>query len=147
MKPRAVLLVVALALAAFVTGPKLYWRCQVKGLLPGAVEHPRTVLEKWHQTPQEHHRDRNVYWLRIAPGDIREEGPHRLHLAPPHWEGIAVGNELTFVSVGRSDDLYLPDGIYTSPLNFVFDLALLALELGYAAWLAWRLRRDRAAAE
>ena len=130
-----------LVLAAFVTGPKLYWRCQVKGLLPGATEHTRTVLEKWHQTPAEHHRDRNVFWLRIGEGDIKEDGRHRLHLAPKHWARIEVGSELTLVSVGRSSRLYLPDGIYTSPLNFVFDIALLVLELGFAVWMAVLLRR------
>jgi hypothetical protein len=136
------MLCVALALAALVTGPKLYWRCQVKGLLPGATEHVRTVLETWHQGPDEHPRNRNVYWLRIAEGDIRENGQHRLHLAPKQWARIQVGDQLTMVSVGRSTRLYLPAGVFTSPLNFVFDVVLLLLELGCAMWMGWRLRRD-----
>lgn len=141
MNPRAVLLLSALALALLISGPQLYWRSQIKGIIPGATEHTRTVLEKWHQTPAEHPRNRNVYWLRIAQGDIREEGQHRIHLPPTPWRKIDTGSELKLVSTSRSSTLYMPEGIHTSAGNFIYDLALLALELGCAALMAWQLRR------
>jgi len=133
----------ALGVAVIVTGPKLYQMARIKGWLGGANSQERVIVEKWNQTPDQHPRGRDTYWISLTEDDIRKRGPHRLNLEPEQWRDLQVGDKIEVVYLPGDPEPYLRDGIYTSWGNFAFDFVLLGLELGVASAMAWALWRGR----
>jgi hypothetical protein len=117
-----------------VTGPKLYTMGQITGRLPGAELRSVIVSQKWHQTPAEHYRGRNVYWVAWDSSDIRTAGPHRLNLDRNKWESLAIGDPLERVFLPGDQRAYFREGIFASTGNLVIDLVLLLVEVGVTVW-------------
>lgn len=140
MLSRWLMLIGVFGVMVTITLPKLYKMAQIKGLLPGAVAVQRVIVEKWHQTPAEHHKGRNVYWIAIAPGDIRQRGSHRLNVVPEHWNRLNQGDTIELLSIPGDPDFYLRDGIFASWGNFVFDFVLIGVECIVVVTLFRRLR-------
>ena len=116
------------------TGPRLYKIGQIRGRLPGAELRSVVVSQKWHQTPEEHYRGRNVYWVAWDGSDIRTAGPHRLNLDRSSWESLAIGDPLELVFLPGEQRAYVRGGIFASTGNLVIDLVLLVAEVGVTAW-------------
>jgi hypothetical protein len=139
MFKRVVISVVLVGVAFFVTIPKLYRMAQIRGFIAGGVIQPLPILEKWHQTPAEHHKGRNVWWLRLHPGDIRQPGNHRANVEKSQWESFKVGQTIETVAIPGDKSIYLLRGdIYAETSHFVIDFLLLGAELGGAAYLMLR---------
>lgn len=144
LKPILILLA-ALGLAVGVTGPKLIRMAKIRGWMSGATAETRTITQTWHQTPEQHPNGRNTYWISWTQEDIRKVGPHRLNLPADQWSALQVGQTLKVRTLPGDPDVYLEEGIYASNGNFVFDVLLLAAELGTATLLAvqlWRTVRE-----
>ncbi|MEM8640717.1 MAG: hypothetical protein AAGG51_18150 [Cyanobacteria bacterium P01_G01_bin.54] len=134
-------LLVALGLAFGVTIPKLYKMGQIKGWLAGATETTEVITQKWHQTANEHPSERETYWIAWSETDIREIGNHRLNVTQEDWHRVEIGELIEVVSLPTDDHLYLRNGIFVSPENFVFDGVLLVGELTIATIMSIRLAR------
>ena len=134
---------IALGMAFGVTIPKLYKMCQIKGWLPGAPATQETITQKWNETPAEHPRGRDTYWIAWSDDDIRKVGDHRVNVPPDYWNNIDVGDQIDVVRLSGDRWPYLRDGIFVSAGNFVFDGILLATEIGVAIAMIIGLIRNR----
>jgi hypothetical protein len=143
MGRRLLVLVIALGLAAAVTVPKLDKMAQIKGWLPGGTVQTRVITGKWHQTPEEDPDGADTYWIALTAGDIRQPGSHRLTLPADQWASLREGDGIEVVYVPGDPQPYRRDGIFVSLGNFLFDVVLLALELGTAGLMGWQLWRLR----
>lgn len=138
-----IILMVSLGLAFGVTVPKLYKMAQIKAWIPGATTRQETITQKWHQTPEEHRRRRNVYWIAWSDTEIRDVGDHRLNVDEEVWDKLAVGDQIEVVRLPNDPWPYLRNDVFTSTGNFVFDFILLVAEIGVAVGMAVGLVRDR----
>jgi len=142
---------VAVALLAFgmafgITLPKLYKMCQIKLWIPGAVLGEERITQKWHQTPAEHPKGRNVYWISWGDTPIREVGAHRTNIEREQWESLRVGALVETVRIPGDPSPYLRrNDIFVSPGNFAFDFALLGVELFFGVSAIRNLLRLRGA--
>ncbi len=121
--------VAALAVAALFTGPKVYRMAQIRGFVPGAQVSAETVVEKWHQTPEQHHDGRDVFWVTWSESDIRARGSHRLNLPEELWNTVTVGGPIEIVRLEGGSEPHHRQGIYASNGNLAFDLILLGVLL------------------
>lgn len=142
MLKQILIFLAAIGLAVGVTGPKLIRMAKIRGWLPGATTETRTITQTWHQTPDQHPNGRDTYWISWTQEDIHIVGPHRLNVSPEKWSSLQVGQTLEVRSLPNDREIYLEEGIYASTGNFVFDLLLLAAELGTAAGVAIGFLRE-----
>jgi len=136
-------MIFAAGLALFVTGPKLYKMCQVKGWIGGAGITQETISAKWHQTPEQHPRKRDAFWIAWQGADIKVRGSNRINLQREQFGTLRVGDTLDVVRLPDDPVPYLRQGIFVSPGNFVLDIVLLLTEIYFAvrAFTRWRLNR------
>ena len=113
-------LLLGLAGALF-TFNKLERMKQIRGVKPGATPKMQAVLEKWES-------DR-ACWIRIADGDIRRHGPHRLNLESEEWDKLELGEPIEVMYLPDDATPYLRNGIYASDGNLEFDGGLLVMEI------------------
>lgn len=146
MQRTVIYLLFALGLALGVTIPKLYKMTQIRGWQPGAIVEQHVITQKWHQSKEEHPRGRDAYWIAWTEDDIRSIGSHRLNVPAETWEAMAPGQPIEIVRFKGDRWPYLRnDPIFASNENFVFDLILLAIEVGTVVWAMRRLRAHFAA--
>ena len=124
-----VFIAIGLLLAAGVTIPKLYRMAQIRGFIGGAVTEEKVITRVWHQTP-DGQNGKNIYWISWTADDIKKKGDHRINVEKELFERIKVNDKVPFVKIPGESELYLPNGIYASTGNFIFDGALLFIELG-----------------
>ena len=137
------MLILAAGLALFVTGPKLHKMCQIKGWIAGAKTTQETISAKWHQTPDQHPKERDVFWIAWQGADIKIRGSNRINLQREKFETMQVGDTIAVVRLPEDPVPYLPQGIFVSPGNFALDIVLLLGEIYFAvrAFGRWRLNR------
>jgi hypothetical protein len=121
-----------MAVAGFITFPKLYRMCQVKGWIPGGVVRIETITDVWHQTPDEHPKGNHAYWVSWGSRSIRVVGHHRMNLEKEHWARFRVGDQVQLVDIPGDPHPHTRDGIFVSSGNFGFDIVLLLVELAVA---------------
>lgn len=138
---KAAILVIALGLAAAITGPKLYRMAQIKGFVDGAQTEIVTVTNKWHQSVQGR-RAREVYWVTWTNQDIKQVGSHRLNLTAERWNSVEIGDKIELIRLPGRDKAYDSAGIFVSEGNFIFDLLLLLLEIGVTIGMAISIYLD-----
>jgi len=129
---RVIIALLALGLAVFVTGRNLYKQGQISGRISGAEARSVVVAQKWHQTAEEHHAGRDVYWVSWGDADIHAVGHHRTNLPPERWDAIAIGDSLELTFLAGDERPYLRGGLFES--SWSFDLVLLVVEVGVAIW-------------
>jgi hypothetical protein len=134
--------IITLSFFLFVTGPKLYRMCQIRGFLPGASTQVEVITDKWHQTPDQHYDGFNAYWVAWSNKDIYSIGNHRINLRKEIWEGYEIGDSITIVHVPGSKWVYTPDGIYASNGNFLFDGVLAIICISIAVWAFLPLKKS-----
>ncbi len=139
--------VAALALASLVTVPKVIKMFKIRGVLEGAWTEEREVTAMWHQTPEEHDRGSEAFWVSWDGKDVRVRGNHRLNLPEELWNEHEVGGlvELTFVQGDPKP--YHREGIFANNGNFLVDFLLLGLFLllafhGAKAYLGLRRQQE-----
>ena len=132
----ALALVISVALAGGVTGPKLYKMAQIKGWLPGATATTRPITQKGvdHGT-----RGREHHWVSWANSGGPISRAHRASVSPEVWETMTVGDPVEVIRVPGDEDAYLRNGVFVEPGNFVFDIVLLSVGLCVAVASAGRL--------
>jgi hypothetical protein len=132
----ALALVVSIALACGVTGPKLYKMAQIMGWQPGAK-----ITNGWITSKgvDQDLRGRTFYWVSWANHNGTPTRADRNNVSSEVWEGMKVGDPVEVVRVSGDDAAYLRNGVYVEPGNFVFDLGLLAISVGVAIASAGRL--------
>lgn len=114
-----------LAWLAFFTCSKLYKMTAIRGLTPGAVFREHRITDKraldGSYGP--------AYWIAWNNADITKRSDFREILQKEAWEKINIGDRVTIAYYRDDPTPYKPDGIFDSPGNFIFDLALLTGEL------------------
>jgi hypothetical protein len=135
-------LVIALALALGVTGPKLLKMARIKGWVPGAVSTRRVITQKGIDSATRVDGE-DSYWVSWVEGPPPGPGPDRLRVFPEVWESLEEGDAIELVFVPGDARPHLQNGIFVGWGNFAFDLFLLTAELGVAGAMAWRLLRRR----
>lgn len=126
----------ALALAAY-TGHKLLVMAKLRGDLPGIAARELRL-----EGVQRRLSSDTLVFALADP--TRPDGAWTIQLSPAQAMGHQVGATITVRCDGR--ECYLPDSVYISDGNLVFDAVLLTLELGGAvACLIVLTRRWRAA--
>ncbi|MFN7943584.1 MAG: hypothetical protein U0X73_18470 [Thermoanaerobaculia bacterium] len=134
MTPKRIALALVFAVAALVSGVRLYWMGQIRGWIPGATVEKTVVTQKWHQTPDEHPNHINVYWIAWTAKPITESGTHRADLDVDRWSSLEIGSPVEVVRLAGSDQPYLRAGIFDSSGNF------LAVGTGFAVALVLAIK-------
>lgn len=127
-------LLVCLGLGAYTTH-KLYKMASIRGYA-GSLEIERQIVtDKRAEEVRGRRGSTRVCWLHWEPGRVQADCDS--------WEAVRIGDTIELVAYG--DKRYLRHGgLYTSDGNFVFDLVLLAAELGGLVVCVVLLRRARA---
>ncbi len=137
-------MVLATGLVLFITGPKLHKMCQIKGWIAGTKTTQETISVKWHQTPDQHPKKRDVFWIAWQGADIKVRGSNRINLQREKFEALQVADTIAVVRLPDDPVPYLRQGIFVSRGNFVLDIVLLLGEIYFAvrAFGRWRLNRE-----
>ncbi len=113
-------LLVCLGLGAYTTH-KLYKMARIRGYVGSPEIEQQIVTDKRAEEARGRRGSTRVCWLHWETDRVQADCDH--------WDAVRIGDTIELVAF--DDELYLKDGdIYTSDGNFVFDLVLLAGELG-----------------
>src|SRR5438552_1648552 len=105
MWPRVAVLILALALALGVTGPKLYTMALIKGWLPGGVVTAEVIAQKGIDKARRLRED-DSYWVSWEKGEART-WDKRERVSPDDWQDMQVGDAIELVRLPGDPHAYL----------------------------------------
>jgi hypothetical protein len=125
---RLVLLLLALGFVFGITCPKLVTSAQVNGWIPGATRTQGIVTRKGHYTRQgrlgfewENH------WIEFTEPGV--PAPQQTNVRLDDWQQWQEGDVIEVVHIPGNPRRYVPNETFVDLGNFLFDIALLAIEL------------------
>lgn len=129
-------LLAALALALY-TSHKLRKMALIRGVIGDVPVERKVVVSK-------RERPARTRWcvLSVADDASRRGGEHEVQADCDYWDEVRIGDRVELVRL--DGDVHLRQHeIYTSTGNFLFDFALLGLELAAVVYCASRLLKRR----
>jgi hypothetical protein len=123
----------AVALAGLVTGPKIYKMFQIRGTVPGAIIEKQVVTDKSRDVG----RRGEEYW------EVTTDKGANERISFEKWSSLQIGDQIEMVKIPGDNDVYAKDGIFADDSNFIVDYVLFALEIAAIVFFVFRFLRLR----
>jgi len=97
---------------------------QIKEWVAGAEATPAVVTQKGVDRSEGRRGDEDSYWVSWVQGDVRGSWMNRERVPPDVWEKTHVGDPIELIRIPGDRSVYLRNGVFVEPGNFVFDAVL-----------------------